>query len=135
MSLDWPTVIGVFTVLGSLILAVGGFIKNRGDVKVGVRSATREDQAAWDARYQQIFDEVRESLVDPLKAEVARLRDEVAQLRSELSTERAEHQEERARYRAALTHIRAWRAWAALNAAHDAEPVPVPSPRIADDLH
>ena len=43
---------------------------------------TREDQAAWDARYQQIFDEVRESLVDPLKDEVARLREEVGASRS-----------------------------------------------------
>lgn len=133
--MDWPTLIGILTVAGSLILAIGGFIKNRGDVKVGVRSATREDQAAWDARYQQIFDEVRESLVDPLRAEVERLRGEVAQLRSELATEREDLREERARYRAALTHIRDWRAWGAFNAAHDAEPVPVPPARILDDLH
>lgn len=133
--MDWPTVVGILTVAGSLILAVGGFIKNRSDAKVGVRSAKREDQAAWDARYQSILDEVRESLVDPLRAEVERLRSEVASLRAELAAERADLREERARYRAALAHIREWKAWGSLNAARDAEPAPAPPARIIDDLH
>lgn len=131
----WPTVIGILTVAGSLILAVGGYIKNRSDAKVGVRSATREDQAAWDARYQSILDEVQESLVQPLREEVARLRAEVQQLRTDLQQERTDLREERARYRAALSHIREWTVWGSLNAAHDAEPPPAPPHRIIDDLH
>lgn len=133
--MDWPTVIGILTVAGSLLLAVGGFIKNKSDAKVGVRSASREDQAAWDARYQAILDEVQESLVAPLRDEVKRLREEVRQLRADLQVERQDLREERARYRAALSHIRDWRAWGLLNAASDAEPMPVPSARIVDDLH
>jgi len=127
--------IGIGTVAGSLLMAVAGYIKNRADAKVGVRSATREDQAAWDARYQSILDEVQESLVQPLREELARLRDEVQQLRSELQAERAETREVAGKYRAALAHIREWKVWGSLNAAHDAKPVPVPPSRIVDDLH
>lgn len=112
--------------LGGIITGIVQWRKNKTDERLGVRSARREDDQAWDARYQAILDEVREHLVDPLKAEVAALRDEVAGLRTDLH-------EERARYRSALGHIRDWRLWGDLHVALTVDR-PVPPERIREDI-
>lgn len=133
--MDPQLLIGIGTVAGSLLVAAAGYIKNRGDVKVGVRSATREDQAAWDARYKSILEEVRQNLVDPLSEEVARLRGEVAELREDLASEQQELREERSRYRAALTHIRTLTAWMGLHMPPGTPQPPEPPEHITGDLH
>lgn len=119
-------VAAILTGIGGIIAGIVQWRKNRTDEKLGVRSAQREDDSAWDARYQEILDEVREHLVDPLKAEVQALRDEVARLRSDLGAERAS-------YRAALSHIRDWRVW---SNQHVPESVDRPDPpdRIRNDI-
>src|SRR5690625_7959590 len=87
--MDWPIIFGGVGVLASLIVGIGGLIKNRADARVGLRADTREELTLFEARYQAILDEVRESLVDPLRLEVERLRGELDLLREELAAERA----------------------------------------------
>lgn len=133
--MDWGLIGGWGAAAAAIITALGQWMRNRGDKEVGVRSATRDDQAAWDARYQQVLDEVRQHLVDPLREEVARLRSEVAELRADLAAERDALLEERSRYRAALAHIRALTAWMGLHMPPGTPPPPEPPERITGDLH
>lgn len=133
--MDWGLIGGWLTAGAAVIAAVAQWIRNRGDKEVGVRSANRDDQAAWDARYQQVLDQVESHLLEPLREEVARLRSEVAELRSDLASERQALREERSRYRAALAHIRALTAWMGLHMPPGTPPPPAPPERITDDLH
>lgn len=134
--MDWPIIFGGAGVLTSLIVGIGGLIKNRADAQVGLRSDRREDLTLFESRYQAILDEVRESLVDPLRLEVDRLRSELDALREELAAERAAGRLTMRQYRAALAHIRAVRAWITLHdlaALTDDEP-PAPPDSIIEDL-
>ena len=132
--MDWPIIFGGVGVAGSLLVGIGGLLKNRADAKVGLGSEHRKKLTLFEARYQAILDEVRESLVDPLRSEVDRLRDEVDALREELAAERAAGKLTARQYRAALAHIRALRAWITLQSLATEEPPPDPPESILDDL-
>jgi len=133
--MDWGLIGGWGAAVAAVITAVAQWIRNRGDKEVGVRSATRDDQAAWDARYQQVLNQVETHLLEPLREEVARLRSEVAELRADLASERQALNEERSRYRAALAHIRTLTAWMGLHMPPGTPSPPEPPERITGDLH
>ena len=133
---EWPIILGAVGVVTSLIVGVGGLIKNRADAKVGLGSETRKEMTLFEARYQAILDEVRESLVDPLRVEVDRLRGELDTLREDLAAERAAGKLTLRQYRSALAHIRGLRAWVTM---HDLtnvvqDDLPDVPPSIRDDL-
>ena len=133
--MEWGQIGAFLTGLAGMTAAIVQWARNRADSKVGVLSARREDQAAWDARYQSILDEVQRRLVDPLTREVDRLRAEVESLRADVDVERQALREERARYRAALAHIRALTAWIAAHMPTGTPDPPRPPDRITDDLN
>src|SRR5690625_24872 len=134
--MDWPIIFGGVGVLASLIVGIGGLIKNRADARVGLRADAGEELTLFEARYQAILDEVRESLVDPLRLEVERLRGELDLLREELAAERAAGKLTARQYRIALAHIRGLRAWIALHdlAALTDDSPPDPPESLRDDL-
>ena len=121
-------------VAGSLAVGIGGLIKNRADAKVGLRSDTRERMTMFEARYQAILEEMRTSLIDPLRLEVDRLRDDVEALGEQLAAERAAGKVTARQYRQAPSHIRALRAWIALQSLVIDQPPPDPPEVIVEDL-
>lgn len=97
MEWDWSDLPGALTGTAAILMAVVSGIKNRNDRKEGIRSAQRESQVTFDARYQNVLDQVEEHLLAPMRKDLARLRGEVETLRNELNAERTALAEERAK--------------------------------------
>lgn len=97
MGWDWGYLPGALTGIAAVLVALISGVKNRNDRKDGIRSAQREGQLTFDARYQNVLDQVEEHLLSPMRKDLSRLRGEIEELRKNLDAERVALREERAK--------------------------------------
>lgn len=113
--MDLPPIATFIVAITGLITAAAAFHKNRSDVKVAKTTT-------FDGRYEVLFDQVQDHLLEPMQQQLTLVRVQLEQLNSQFEGLEL-------RYRQAIEYIRLIR-----YKFNKGEPLPEPPEDIIDDL-
>lgn len=133
--------VAYITALGMLLLGGGGlssYIKQRKDIKNGVRQENRADTDSLNVRAVAMLETQFNYLVKPLEIRISTLTSEVSLLEAEVKSLEKEVKAHRTLYLIAVDHIRTLYSWISRHIptdVYEGTEIPKPPEQIVGDLN